>query len=55
MPIPEEFVGAAHDVLTTMLVMEGLGYACLDQGLLFSLHAQMWAVETPIARFGSDA
>ena len=55
MPVPEEFGGAAHDVLTTMLVMEGLGYSCLDQGLLFSLHAQMWAVETPIARFGSDA
>jgi alkylation response protein AidB-like acyl-CoA dehydrogenase len=54
MPIPEEFGGGAHDVLTTMLVMEGLGYACLDQGLLFSLHAQMWAVETPLVRFGTD-
>jgi len=55
MPIPEEFGGGAQDVLTTMLVMEALGYSCLDQGLLFSLHAQMWAVETPLVRFGSDA
>jgi alkylation response protein AidB-like acyl-CoA dehydrogenase len=54
MPIPEEYGGGAQDVLTTMMVMEALGYACLDQGLLFSLHAQMWAIETPLVRFGSD-
>ncbi|HTS88216.1 MAG TPA: acyl-CoA dehydrogenase family protein [Gemmatimonadales bacterium] len=54
LPVPEEFGGAAQDVVTTMLAMEALGYACLDQGLLFSLHAQMWAIQTPILRFGSD-
>jgi hypothetical protein len=54
MPIPEEFGGGGQDVLTTMLVMEALGYSCLDQGLMFSLHAQMWAVETPLVRFGTD-
>jgi hypothetical protein len=53
MPVPEEFGGGAQDVLTTMLMMEALGYACLDQGLLFSLHAHMWAIQTPILRFGT--
>jgi alkylation response protein AidB-like acyl-CoA dehydrogenase len=53
MPIPEEFGGAAQDALTTMFAMEALGYACLDQGLLFSLHAHMWAIQTPLLRFGT--
>src|SRR4029450_308875 len=39
--------------MTTMLAMEALGYACLDQGLLFSLHAQMWSIEMPLLRFGT--
>lgn len=55
MPMPEAYGGAAQDVLTTMMAMEALGYACLDQGLLFSLHAHMWAIETPLLRFGTDA
>lgn len=55
LPMPEEFGGAAQDVMTTMMAMEALGYACFDQGLLFSLHAQMWAIETPLLRFGTDA
>ena len=54
LPVPEEFGGGNRDVLSTMLAMEALGYACRDQGLLFSIHAHMWAVELPIMRFGSD-
>jgi alkylation response protein AidB-like acyl-CoA dehydrogenase len=54
LPVPEEFGGGNRDVLSTMLAMEALGYACRDQGLLFSIHAHMWAVELPINRFGSD-
>jgi alkylation response protein AidB-like acyl-CoA dehydrogenase len=54
LPLPERFGGSARDVLTTMLAMEGLGYACLDQGLLFSLHAQMWAIEMPLLKFGTE-
>jgi alkylation response protein AidB-like acyl-CoA dehydrogenase len=54
LPIPEEFGGAGSDILTTMLALEGLGYGCTDNGLIFSLNAQIWAVETPIARFGTE-
>ena len=51
--LPEEYGGSGHDVLTTMLAMEALGYACRDNGLLFALNAQMWAVQAPIHRFAS--
>jgi alkylation response protein AidB-like acyl-CoA dehydrogenase len=54
LPMPEEFGGAGSDILTTMLALEGLGYGCTDNGLIFSVNAQLWAVETPIERFGTE-
>ena len=54
MPFPSEYGGQDVDLLTTLLVMEGLGYACKDSGLLFALNAQMWSVQMPIFRSGSD-
>jgi L-prolyl-PCP dehydrogenase len=53
--IPEEYGGSGADILTTMLVMEGLGYGCRDNGLIFAMNAQMWSVQHPILTFGSDA
>jgi alkylation response protein AidB-like acyl-CoA dehydrogenase len=53
MPVPAEFGGGASDVVTTALVMEALGYGCQDNGLLFSLNAQMWSVELPLVTFGT--
>ena len=55
LPIPEEFGGSGLDILTTVLVMEGLGYACRDNGLIFSLNAQMWSIELPLLKFGTPA
>ncbi len=55
LPFPEAYGGANVDILTTMLVMEGLGYGGKDNGLLFALNAQMWAVQHPILEFGTDA
>ncbi len=54
LPVPEQFGGSNADVLTTMLAMEALGKGCRDQGLLFSIHAHMWAIEMPILKFGTD-
>jgi alkylation response protein AidB-like acyl-CoA dehydrogenase len=54
LPIPEEYGGAGSDILTTMVALEGLGFGCADNGLIFSLNAQLWAVETPIVRFGTE-
>lgn len=42
------------DILMATLAMEGLGYGCKDNGLPFSLNAQMWTVQLPIAQFGSE-
>jgi alkylation response protein AidB-like acyl-CoA dehydrogenase len=53
LPVPDEFGGSGADAMTTMLAMEALGQGCRDNGLLFSLHAHMWAVLTPILRFGT--
>lgn len=55
LPLPPEHGGAGADLLTLIVAMEALGYACKDNGLLFSMNAQMWACQTPIARFGTDA
>jgi alkylation response protein AidB-like acyl-CoA dehydrogenase len=53
LPIPAELGGAGSDALTTTLVMEALGYGCQDNGLLFSLNAQMWSIELPLVIFGT--
>jgi alkylation response protein AidB-like acyl-CoA dehydrogenase len=38
-----------------MLIMEGLGYGCRDNGLVFAMNAQMWSVQHPILTFGTEA
>lgn len=42
------------DILSATLAMEGLGYGCRDNGLPFALNAQMWTVQNPISKFGSE-
>jgi alkylation response protein AidB-like acyl-CoA dehydrogenase len=53
--VPAELGGSEIDLPTAMLVMEGLGEGCPDNGLAFALNAQLWTVQRPIVRFGSDA
>ena len=55
LPVPAELGGAGSDVLTTTMIMEALGYGCQDNGLIFSLNAQMWSVELPLVTFGTPA
>ena len=52
---PEQYGGLNADIFSTMLLMEGLGYGCKDSGLIFAINGQMWTVQMPILRFGSDA
>jgi alkylation response protein AidB-like acyl-CoA dehydrogenase len=54
LPVPEEYGGVGAPAVTIAAAMQGLGYGCADNGLLFSLGAQMWACETPIVRFGRE-
>jgi hypothetical protein len=53
LPFPRAYGGAESDLLTTVLTMEGLGYGCCDNGLLFALNAQMWSVQQPLAMAGT--
>jgi alkylation response protein AidB-like acyl-CoA dehydrogenase len=54
LPFPEAYGGGNADILTTMLTMEGLGYGCHDNGLIFGINAQMWSVQMPIFTFGTE-
>jgi alkylation response protein AidB-like acyl-CoA dehydrogenase len=51
---PEKYGGSGADILTTLLAMEGLGYGCHDNGLVFAMNAQMWSVQHPILAFGTQ-
>jgi alkylation response protein AidB-like acyl-CoA dehydrogenase len=52
--MPEKYGGLGLDLLTCVAAMEGLGYACRDSGLLFSINSQIWTCEYPILKFGTD-
>jgi len=51
---PQNYGGQEKDFLTSMLTMEAMGYGCRDNGLTFGLNAQIWTVQLPISRFGTD-
>jgi alkylation response protein AidB-like acyl-CoA dehydrogenase len=53
LPIPEEYGGSGAGPITTIAVMEGLGYCCRDQGLLFSINAHLWTNSIPILKYGT--
>jgi alkylation response protein AidB-like acyl-CoA dehydrogenase len=53
LPFDPEWGGAGHDLLTTMYVLEGLGYGCRDNGLNFCVSTQIVSAGVPIQRFGS--
>ncbi len=52
--VPKTYGGRGRDVLTTILLMEAIGEGCRDNGLTLGLNGQMWAVQEPILRFGSE-
>jgi alkylation response protein AidB-like acyl-CoA dehydrogenase len=54
LPVPEEYGGAGAGATTIVLALEALGHGCTDNGLIFSLNAQMWACEVPLVAFGTE-
>jgi hypothetical protein len=54
LPIPAAYGGQGQDMLTTTVAMEALGRGCRDNGLVFSLNAQMWACQMPILHYGTE-
>jgi alkylation response protein AidB-like acyl-CoA dehydrogenase len=53
MPFPKEYGGRGADPITTIAMMEGLGYGGSDQGLLFSINAHMWTCSIPLLKYGT--
>jgi alkylation response protein AidB-like acyl-CoA dehydrogenase len=54
LPFGAEWGGLGHDLLTTMYMLEGLGYSCRDSGLNSSIATQLVSTGIPLQRFGSD-
>jgi alkylation response protein AidB-like acyl-CoA dehydrogenase len=54
LPVPVAYGGMGMDALTTVGVLESLGYGCRDNGLVFSINAHMWTLETPLMGFGTE-
>ncbi len=54
MPIPKEYGGRGADPITTIALMEGLGYGGSDEGLLFSINAHMWTNSIPLLKYGTS-
>ena len=55
LPIPSTYGGRGLGLPETIAAMEGLGYACPDNGLIFALNASMWTVSIPILLHGTEA
>jgi alkylation response protein AidB-like acyl-CoA dehydrogenase len=54
LPVPAEYGGLGLGLREVIAVMEGLGYACADQGLLFSINAHLWTNTIPILIYGTE-
>ena len=52
--LPPEYGGAGCDPVAYVRAMEGLGYGCLDNGLMMSMGAHTLAAEVPIWKFGDE-
>lgn len=55
LPVPTEFGGRGEGLPETIAAMEGLGYGCPDNGLIFAINACLWTVTLPLVTFGSEA
>ncbi len=53
--VAETYGGQGQDILSTLLMMEGFGEGCRDNGLILAINAQMWTVQLSIEQFGSEA
>jgi alkylation response protein AidB-like acyl-CoA dehydrogenase len=51
---PAEYGGGGLDVVTTIRLLEGLGYGCRDNGLTLAINGQMWSVQEPLLHVGDE-
>lgn len=53
-PIAKKYGGQDLDFLTIILGLEGLGYGCKDNGLVFAINNHLWSCAVSIANFGTE-
>lgn len=53
--MPAEYGGSGLDIVSTIRMLEGIGYGCPDNGLTLALNGQIWSVQEPLLGFGSEA
>ena len=53
--LPDAFGGSGLDRLSLVYMLEALGYACIDTGLVFALASQMLSIQPALVVFGSEA
>jgi alkylation response protein AidB-like acyl-CoA dehydrogenase len=54
LPVPGEYGGKGMDLPVTIAAMEGLGYGCPDNGLVFAINASLWTNTIPILLYGNE-
>lgn len=52
--VPAEYGGQDKDIVTTIAILEALGYGCRDNGLPFGLNSQLWSTQAAVMEFGSE-
>ena len=52
--VPEAYGGRGEDLTVAVAALEGLGYGCLDNGLIMALNASTWTVTLPLASNGTE-
>ncbi|MCF7907334.1 MAG: acyl-CoA dehydrogenase family protein [Candidatus Omnitrophica bacterium] len=54
MLMPKKYGGLGFGLLDIVAILEGIGYGCKDNGLIFSINAHIWGAEAPIYHFGTE-
>lgn len=54
LPVPKEYGGSGLDALSCAVALDGLGYGCKDNGLVFSVAAHLLSCVVPFWKYGTE-
>jgi alkylation response protein AidB-like acyl-CoA dehydrogenase len=54
LPVPQAYGGRGMELPVTIAAMEGLGYGCPDNGLIFAINASLWTNTIPLLQYGTE-
>lgn len=52
--VPEEYGGMGEDFLTAAIVIEALGYGCINNGFVFAVNNHIWVALNLIIQYGTS-